>query len=79
MYGSMTENQLREMASTKRKQKPAHAKKNIFRLMINKISGEVIYAVMSFGGFLGIGEKLHPVPLGCLQYDISKEAYLVRF
>jgi hypothetical protein len=34
-------------------------------LVIYKISGEVIYAVMSFGGFLGIGEKLHPIPLRC--------------
>jgi hypothetical protein len=31
-------------------------------LMIDKQSGQVAYAVMSFGGFLGLGEKRHPVP-----------------
>ena len=33
----------------------------IKRLMIEKISGKVSYAVMSFGGFLGIGEQEHTV------------------
>ncbi len=32
------------------------------RVMIDKISGKVAYAVMSFGGFLGIGEDYHPLP-----------------
>ena len=31
-------------------------------VMIDKPSGKVAYAVMSFGGFLGIGEKYHPLP-----------------
>jgi hypothetical protein len=30
--------------------------------MIDKVSGRAIYAVMSFGGFLGMGEKYHPLP-----------------
>jgi sporulation protein YlmC with PRC-barrel domain len=46
-------------------------------LIIHKISGEVIYAVMSFGGFLGIGEKLHPLPWDILQYDTARKSYLV--
>ena len=32
------------------------------RLMIDKGSGKVAYAVMRFGGFLGMGEKYHPLP-----------------
>jgi hypothetical protein len=32
-------------------------------LMLNKRSGKVAYAVMSFGGFLGIGERYHPLPI----------------
>ena len=34
----------------------------VHHLMIDKFSGHVEYAVMSFGGFLGIGESYHPLP-----------------
>ena len=34
----------------------------IHDVMIDKASGKVAYAVMSFGGFLGIGEEYHPLP-----------------
>ena len=47
-------------------------------IMIDKISGQVIYAVMSFGGFLGIGEKQHPLPWSALTYDWDKEGYIVN-
>jgi len=30
--------------------------------MIDKVSGRAIYAVMLLGGFLGMGEKYHPLP-----------------
>jgi hypothetical protein len=46
-------------------------------LMTCKQSGHVAYAVMSFGGFLGLGEKRHPVPWGSLNYDRSKDGYVV--
>jgi sporulation protein YlmC with PRC-barrel domain len=46
-------------------------------VMIDKMSGKVAYAVMSFGGFLGIGEKLHPVPWSKLTYDRSQGGYVV--
>lgn len=35
---------------------------SIKRLMIEKIGGKVAYAVMSFGGFLGMGEEEHTIP-----------------
>jgi hypothetical protein len=35
---------------------------SIKRMMIEKISGKVAYAVMSFGGFLGMGEDEHTIP-----------------
>ena len=50
---------------------------SIKTVMIDKPSGKVAYAVMSFGGFLGIGEKLHPLPWGKLQYDRSQGGYVV--
>ena len=47
----------------------------IERLMIDKISGNVAYAVLSFGGFLGLGEKHIPVPWSKLDYDPAMQAY----
>jgi len=46
-------------------------------IMIDKISGRSVYAIMSFGGFLGIGEKYHPLPWSLLKYDTSKGGYVV--
>ena len=45
---------------------------SIHDLMIDKISGNVAYAIMSFGGFLGMGNSYHPLPWPLLQYDTSK-------
>lgn len=49
----------------------------IQRLMIDKISGKVAYAILSFGGFLGIGQKHLPIPWGRLSYDRTLGAYRV--
>ena len=46
-------------------------------LMIDKISGQVRYAVMEFGGFLGMGTDRYPLPWNMLKYDTSKEGYVV--
>ncbi len=48
---------------------------SIHDLMIDKRGGRVAYAVMSFGGFLGIGEKYHPLPWHVLTYDEDKGGY----
>lgn len=50
---------------------------HIENVMIDKRSGQVAYAVMSFGGFLGIGEKFHPLPWNVLHYDEEKDGYRV--
>ena len=49
----------------------------IERLMIYKLSGNVAYAVLSFGGFLGLGQKHLPIPWSRLSYDQELEAYKV--
>jgi sporulation protein YlmC with PRC-barrel domain len=41
----------------------------IHHLIIEKVSGRVVYAVMSFGGFLGIGSHTHTIPWEKLKYD----------
>ncbi len=50
----------------------------IHTVMIDKVSGQVSYAVMSFGGFLGIGEQYHPLPWKTLTYDVSRGGYVVN-
>ena len=45
-------------------------------LMIDKKSGNVAYAVMGFGGFLGIGEDHHPIPWNALRYDITRDGFV---
>jgi PRC-barrel domain len=51
---------------------------SIHDVMLDKQSGHVTYAVMSFGGFLGIGEKYHPLPWHQLTYDEGYDAYVVN-
>lgn len=47
----------------------------IDHLMIDKISGRVTFAVISFGGFLGLGHSHYPVPWAALKYDTELEGY----
>jgi hypothetical protein len=47
----------------------------IQRVMIDKISGQVAYAVLSFGGILGLGQKHLPIPWTRLHYNRLAEAY----
>lgn len=49
----------------------------IHTLMIDKTSGRTAYAVMSFGGFLGIGDRYHPLPWEKLTYDTRQGGYVV--
>ena len=50
---------------------------SVYDVMIDKRSGQVAYAIMSFGGFLGMGESYHPLPWKVLDYDTSMGGYVV--
>ena len=50
---------------------------SVYNFMVDKRSGQVEYAVMSFGGFLGIGDSYHPLPWKSLTYDTSQGGYVV--
>ncbi len=50
---------------------------DVHDVMIDKVSGRVAYAILSFGGFLGIGEKYHPLPWNALKYDVERGGYVV--
>ena len=46
-------------------------------VMLDKRSGKIAYALMSFGGFLGLGERYHPLPWLTLKYDTRQGGYVV--
>lgn len=47
-------------------------------LMIDKLSGKVAYAVVVFGGFLGLGEQRRALPWSVLTYKTDLEGYIVK-
>ena len=46
-------------------------------IMLDKMSGKVCYAVLSFGGFLGMGTKQYPLPWEKLTYDTEMGGFVV--
>jgi sporulation protein YlmC with PRC-barrel domain len=48
-------------------------------IMLDKQSNNIMYAVIGFGGFLGMGEKYHPIPWSELDYNENQEAYVVSY
>lgn len=50
---------------------------SIDELMIDKRSGQVCYAVLEFGGFLGMGTDRYPLPWSTLKYDTAQDGYVV--
>ncbi|MEP0324769.1 PRC-barrel domain-containing protein [Bauldia litoralis] len=51
---------------------------HIERVMLDKQSGKAAYAVMNFGGFLGIGEDSYPLPWSVLTYNTELGGYEVN-
>ncbi len=49
---------------------------SIERVMIDKQSGRVSYAVLGFGGFLGLGNDHYPLPWQSLKYDTGLGGYV---
>jgi sporulation protein YlmC with PRC-barrel domain len=47
-------------------------------VMIDSVPGRVAYAVVSFGGFLGLGDKLFAVPWNSLDWDVEREAFVMN-
>src|ERR1700761_2598620 len=48
-------------------------------VVLDKSSNNIMFAVISFGGFLGIGEKYHPIPWAALDYVPNEDAYMVKY
>jgi hypothetical protein len=49
---------------------------SVYNFMVGKRSGQVGYAVLSFGGWLGLGERYHPLPWDTLTYDTDLGGYV---
>lgn len=48
-------------------------------VMLDKLSNGIMFAVVGFGGFLGMGEKYHAVPWSTLDYNKDRGGYVVPF
>jgi sporulation protein YlmC with PRC-barrel domain len=48
-------------------------------VVLDKLSNNIMFAVVGFGGFLGAAEKFHPLPWEALDYSPEEEAYVVPY
>jgi len=48
-------------------------------VVLDKLSNNILFAVVGFGGFLGMAEKYHPLPWSSLDFDESRNAYSVSY
>ena len=48
-------------------------------VIFDRTSNNIMFAVVGFGGFLGITEKYHPIPLSALSYSELEESYVVNY
>jgi sporulation protein YlmC with PRC-barrel domain len=47
-------------------------------VVLDKMSNNIVFAIVGFGGFLGMGEKYHPIPWSSLKYEDSEGGYVVH-
>ena len=48
-------------------------------VILDKETNHIMFAVLSFGGLLGVGEKYYPVPWSALDYDENENSYVVGY
>ncbi len=46
-------------------------------VVLDKLTNNIMFAVVGFGGVAGLGEKFHPIPWSSLDYDKAENAYVV--
>jgi hypothetical protein len=47
-------------------------------IVLTKAEGQAVYGVLSFGGFLGMGDRHYPLPWSILRYDVDRGGYVVN-
>lgn len=50
---------------------------SIHAFMINKRTGQAVYAILTIGGFLGMGKAYYPIPFRLLAFEPTADAYVV--
>jgi sporulation protein YlmC with PRC-barrel domain len=48
-------------------------------VVLDKQSNSILFAIVGFGGLLGVAEKYHPIPWASLTYDVDEKAYVVDY
>jgi sporulation protein YlmC with PRC-barrel domain len=48
-------------------------------VILDKESNNIMFAVVGFGGFLGVAEKYHPLPWSALEFNEYEDAYVVNY
>jgi len=48
-------------------------------VVLDKQSNSIMFAVIGFGGFLGMAEKYHPIPWASLDYQPAENSYVVNY
>jgi hypothetical protein len=51
----------------------------IEELVLDKFSGQVRYAVLAYGGFMGLGSEFYAIPWGAFEYRPTNDAFKVSF
>jgi sporulation protein YlmC with PRC-barrel domain len=69
----------KKVIGTDVKDPSGHKMGTVEDIVLDKQSNNIMYAVVGFGGVLGMGEKYHPLPWGVLKYDETEGAYMVNF
>jgi sporulation protein YlmC with PRC-barrel domain len=47
-------------------------------VVLDKLSNNIMFAIIGFGGVLGMGEKFHPIPWSVLDYDKETGGYVIN-
>ncbi len=48
-------------------------------VILDKTTNNIMFAVIGFGGFLGVNEKYHPMPWSALDYQPTRSGYVVDY
>jgi sporulation protein YlmC with PRC-barrel domain len=68
-----------KVIGTKVKNRTGETLGTVEDIVLDKLSDSILFAVVGFGGFLGMAEKYHPVPWAMLEYDEREGCYVVGF
>jgi sporulation protein YlmC with PRC-barrel domain len=75
--GHTTAIRAKKVIGTTVKDRSGNAIGEIEDVVLDKDSNHIMFAVVSFGGFLGVAEKYHPLPWASLDYDEDESSYIV--